>query len=325
MQSSSSSGFVQNTLVNNLRAISISSAITPVCSHGFQGTVQGVYRRVLNILVDDSIITLAGMGIGEIPNGLLLETHLDHKMNQLGVQSGMLVECDGRRLAINPANLRVDISRAIVFPARRTIDGPILSRNEISEKLIEAITYGKLLASAEGLAPLWSHTDEILENSIDLAGFKSPIVRAAVPPILSLLSAIRESNTRLVTESVRSLTGLGIGLTPSGDDVLTGLLAAIVLVSNALGNQNENQGIIESFVSSAKGRSNTLSFTYLRHASKGELTNTLSGYISALVSRVDHSVEEATRRLFSYGATSGSELALGAYIGVAQLMFLRDE
>lgn len=325
MQSSNSSEFVQNLLSNTLRAISISSAIAPVCSRGFQGTVQGVYRRVLNVHVDDSIITLAGMGIGEIPNGLLLESYLDHKMNQLGVQSGMLVECDGMQIEIKPARLRVDISRALVFPAKRSIDGPFLSRDEILERLKEACVYGRVLAPAEGLGSLWSHTDEILGNSIDPTIFKSPIVRAAVPLILNLLLGISLSNSRLVKESVHSLTGLGIGLTPSGDDVLTGLLASIVLLSNARGNQKRYYSIIESFVGSATGRSNTLSLTYLRHASKGELTNTLSNYISTLVSRVDHSVEEVTRRLFSYGATSGSELAFGAYLGVGQLMVFTEE
>ncbi|OGO61023.1 MAG: hypothetical protein A2029_17190 [Chloroflexi bacterium RBG_19FT_COMBO_47_9] len=279
----------------------------------------------MNILVNDFIITLAGKGIGEIPNGLLLDSELDYKMNQFGVQPGMLVECNGRQIEIKPAKIRVDFSQAIVFPVRRSIDSPLLSRNEIGEKLIEANSYGKLLAPAEGLGPLWSHTSEILQNRIDLSGFKSPIVRAAVPPILNLLSGIRGSNTRLVTESVHSLTGLGIGLTPSGDDVLTGLLAAIVLVSTAVGNQKGYHSMIESIVSSATGRSNTLSFTYLRQAAKGELTNTLSSYISALVSQGDHSVEEVTRRLFSYGATSGSELALGAYLGIAHFMFLIDD
>lgn len=325
MQFSNQNEFEQNTLSKSLNAVSISSAIAPICFKGFQGTVHGVFRRVLNILVDDFIITLAGMGIGEIPNGLLLDSSLDHKMNHLGVQSSMLVKCNGRHIKINPLNLSVDISHATIYPARRTIDSSILTRNEINEKLLEANTYGKVLAPIEGLGPFWPHINEILDKSIDRNDFKSPIVRAAVPPILGLLEGIREKDTQMISESVPSLTGLGIGLTPSGDDVLTGLMAATVLMSNALGYQNKYQTIIESIINSAMGRSNALSSTYLHHASKGELTNSLSGYISALASRVDYSVEEVTRRLFSYGATSGCELAIGAYLGIALFMFLMDE
>jgi len=229
------------------------------------------------------------------------------------------------QIKIKSSGLVVDISQASVFPSQRSIDSPLPSRDEISKKLKEAKDYANILAPAEGLAPLWTQADEVLGDSINLENFKSLMVRSAIPPILSLISGIREKNIRLITESVHSLTGLGVGLTPSGDDVLTGLLAAIVLLSQAQGTYNRFLSITENIVSSATGRSNTLSLTYLRHASRGEITNTLSSYISSLVSQGYQSIEEVTKQLFSYGATSGSELAFGAYLGVALLVSQIDQ
>jgi hypothetical protein len=87
---------------------------------------------------------------------------------------------------------------------------------------------------------------------------------------------------------VRALAGLGPGLTPSGDDVLAGYVAGLVLLH---GLRKEAARIAEE----AAARTNSLSATLLRHAALGEVPEP----VHILFATGD------TRPLLSFGHSSG--------------------
>jgi Protein of unknown function (DUF2877) len=106
------------------------------------------------------------------------------------------------------------------------------------------------------------------------------------------------------------LVGLGPGLTPSGDDLLAGALAALRL----LGGHAAFTAALADHVSAVAGRRTTaLSATLLRLAGQGNVAAEAGQVIKALNGQ--GSLEEAARRLHAVGHTSGADLAQGLVIG----------
>jgi hypothetical protein len=106
--------------------------------------------------------------------------------------------------------------------------------------------------------------------------------------------AVRISVDRRLEPSVERLAGRGGGLTPSGDDVLCGYTAGLVLWH---GRTAEAATIAEA----ASRRTTLLAATLLRHAARGELPEPAH----ALLERGD------PRPLGCFGHSSGQALLLG--------------
>jgi Protein of unknown function (DUF2877) len=106
------------------------------------------------------------------------------------------------------------------------------------------------------------------------------------------------------------LVGLGPGLTPSGDDLLAGTLAALRL----LGGDAAFTAALADHVSAVGGRRTTaLAATLLRLAGQGNVAAEVGQVIKALNGQ--GSLEDAAGRLHAVGHTSGADLARGLLIG----------
>ena len=121
--------------------------------------------------------------------------------------------------------------------------------------------------------------------------------RAVLPgpvwdPVPTVL--VRLSVDRRFTPDPERLAGRGGGLTPSGDDVLCGYVAGLVLWHGRAGDA-------ASIATAAAARTTLLSATLLRHAARGELPEPAH----ALLERGD---PEPLRR---FGHSSGRAILLG--------------
>lgn len=105
------------------------------------------------------------------------------------------------------------------------------------------------------------------------------------------------------SRGVPPLVGRGIGLTPAGDDALTGALAA----ATALG---EPVAGLADAVLAASGATTDVSAALLRQACRGDFHRPLHEAVSAVVA--GRGTGAATTRLLAVGATSGADAALGA-------------
>jgi hypothetical protein len=133
-----------------------------------------------------------------------------------------------------------------------------------------------------------------------------PVVPVALSEGVSALAAGR------VLQGVRLLAGVGPGLTPAGDDVLTGYAAARRLVR---GGSAGPRGLSEV----AAGRSSPLGLAYLRCAERGELPDVGAALLAAMLRGSVDGAADAAARVREWGASSGSAMAWGmaAAAGVA--------
>lgn len=112
-----------------------------------------------------------------------------------------------------------------------------------------------------------------------------------------------------VDDSVRHWLGRGPGLTPSGDDLLLGMIAALwcagaVSGSGAVALRDELESI-------ARQRTTRVSVEYLHHACAGSVIGPLRDLLVALDGADAIRVAEAVDRLRRFGHTSGADCLLG--------------
>jgi hypothetical protein len=123
--------------------------------------------------------------------------------------------------------------------------------------------------------------------------------------------ALKLMNQRRMSEGVRAMRGLGIGLTPSGDDFNAGMLAVYRAAEKIFG--RDYSELINDIYAGAIG-GNFISNAFLRCARDGCFTETQKALMIALVSKSDDEINTCTKELCKTGKTSGADWGVGVFM-----------
>ncbi|MPZ95122.1 MAG: DUF2877 domain-containing protein [Propionibacteriales bacterium] len=148
------------------------------------------------------------------------------------------------------------------------------------------------------------------------------VSRCAVPPspemarpLTDLAAGLRAVDRHRVSAASHALIGLGPGLTPSGDDVLSGAL----VTGSAFGCRAPRLRVaaeaITGAAETALGRTPLVSAALLRHAARGECIAELAALLAALDEGAP--LDGPLAALLAVGHHSGSDLARGVAIVLA--------
>ena len=111
------------------------------------------------------------------------------------------------------------------------------------------------------------------------------------------------------------MKGIGYGLTPSGDDFISGFLVALNVRQRIL--HTDLSPAIKTLHQAAKG-GNVFTNAFLDCASRGHVSEKFKRLIHALCHSEEDEIVSCTRRLLSVGATSGADQAVGFLIGMTR-------
>lgn len=115
---------------------------------------------------------------------------------------------------------------------------------------------------------------------------------------------------------VRGFKGCGLGLTPSGDDFIAGLLLALSCMEQAGGPPAPLFGnAISRIAQEARGES-FLANAFLALASRGRVFARTKALFQALAEGAAAAVIAATESALQVGATSGADLLVGLLLGL---------
>jgi Protein of unknown function (DUF2877) len=120
-------------------------------------------------------------------------------------------------------------------------------------------------------------------------------------------------------EAATALVGLGAGLTPAGDDLLAGAVAALAIFGPAVGGRRSGtapSGLVSRLSAAAAERAvatTRLAADLTRHAAAGAVAEPTAAVCRALAG--DGQLEPAVERLLAIGHTSGRDLAEGLLVG----------
>jgi hypothetical protein len=165
-----------------------------------------------------------------------------------------------------------------------------------------------------------------LESALDSAGGVAGCGLSGHPDPLLLAGHCAAGELADAVEAAERIVGLGPGLTPSGDDILAGLLVSLRLVGGSV-----RQGGAAVWLASwlgaavtadANTRTTALAATLLHCAVAGQAGAEVAGVLRAVAGH--ESPVPAAHRLLAAGHTSGADLAWGVLAGCRATLALAN-
>ncbi len=186
----------------------------------------------------------------------------------------------------NGRSLTVDARFRFSFIHSEVWEPSVLSVPWVPEALHQGLTIirdgSKRRYQPDGLAPL---IPSILDKPEASEEVGSPFLCTARKPVESLFYWLKRAISRrgdYPAEGIRGdlehLIGLGPGLTPSGDDLMGGVLIAL----HALGLRGIAETLAELILPEARHRTPVISFEHLKCAAEGQGNTALHGILSAI-------------------------------------------
>jgi len=285
------------------RASNVSDAVPRRIAHaGIDALrVQSVYRSVVNITTADGLLTVASPEGGGLPNGILADLGPDWRA--VGLYPGMVVSASDASVRVPDAGLEIQFDAASRWSPRlqSSAEAADAATARWGRRTAAARTIAQARGSAGGFGALLR--DDVFHDPVGILGVARPI-------LAELVVALEAGDRRLAAEVATRLIGLGPGLTPSGDDVLVGIEAALHALARP------SAGFLALAMGDVEERTTELAATLLRHAAAGEFAERLHTPLAALLGSDDEAIPAAIDRAVAWGATSGTDCLLGLLTGL---------
>jgi len=221
--------------------------------------------------------------------------------------------------------LKISLKEARLWSSKNRVPDQVLKKELITRNL----TFVTQIAINEGdfrgigqlvkYIPYLSEMRQIPKQDKDKLNI---FARFALPKLYDLIYATMKEEISKVLECISGLVGLGVGLTPSGDDVIGGFIASIIFSNIYLGVRDTNiLKLCDLIPEVIKGKTNTFSQKLVEYATKGEISEPLRDLIETIFTTTkEDTLIKATRRVLSIGSTSGTDLILGVLLGLIVIL-----
>lgn len=248
-------------------------------------TLHSSFDKVINFKDEEKIISLVTCEIGGGPNNIVLNDKV------VGSTGGVRIEKGN--ISIGSHEINLDPSR--VYRSK-------LGCSEINRAtLLRGIDVLRKLVDADPPQNSIAFLLKEKANAIDTSSYNQAFQRR----IRSGWEHLRRGNSE---RGISLLMGSGYGLTPAGDDFLTGYLSGLFLEEKYFG---KNCTHIRDRILSWSVKTNVLSRTFIRYAYDGCFYERSKGLILAIVGGVVKVIERSYKSMCGFGATSGTDFTVG--------------
>lgn len=296
----------------NAVVLSADARLLDVWRKGAAGTVFGLYSKALYLQDGQGIInclTTREQDDGPFTARLNLDSF--EPLLDDGLVSGSEFRLRGNELLVN--SLSCDWSHSAAwdtelpaFPPHPRLQQllPVLRRVLINE--------GK----TGGLARLFA---DLAENDV----FAAQLAARAD----TLLTALRHNQPEAAEKAGRLLLGLGLGLTPSGDDFLAALITLFHLPHSPFSSVYQQIG--DNWASAAEQATTPVSAFMLKIAASGRTRAAVCRLVAALADGTQPAVIREASRVLAFGSLSGTDwlagLTAGLESGLRLCRYLEEE
>jgi len=135
------------------------------------------------------------------------------------------------------------------------------------------------------------------------------------PGVAQMGLGLRQKSAGICRAAASQLAGLGLGLTPAGDDFLLGVIFALWGRMPAL----NAKPLVEAIAATAIPRTNQISATWLKAGQEGYAGMPWHRLINALISADLAAIQQAGQRILQTGHTSGADALTGFLFALQHL------
>lgn len=271
-----------------IRGVLIDRAWSPVLSGDLWVTVVSRFEHALNLQYGDQLLTVLGPSTEPAP-GCLLTDRSPHPMPPIGAVGAVA----GNRLSVGP--LRIDLDDCVLVDCTaRPVPAHAIALDAAAVRRA---------AETAGLPGSW---DPDADGSPFEQALSDRLDRGTRRLQHALGNGSRSIRPDPLWETVADLVGLGAGLTPSGDDYLLGVLAALWHRPDVDAERRRLAPAIAAHLHSTT----SVSRHYLTHGMDGEFHLAVRDAATAVLTG-DPDLPATFARVLTIGASSGADTLRG--------------
>jgi hypothetical protein len=151
------------------------------------------------------------------------------------------------------------------------------------------------------------------KNIITLNPFEAEVSNMLENRTLLLLNELLNGRISSALPHAVSLIGLGPGLTPSGDDFLTGLFTIFNMKNSPF---YPYRLFCEDVLKKAKTLTNDISYMTLKKAANGKVRDSIISFLNSILVEDDQDLILSLNKLLNIGSSSGTDIAYGIVFGM---------
>ena len=253
-------------------------------------TSKGVYYQC-----GGHVLMLTDARFGLTPIGIGLED-LPRVVSALSIQNGQPVTLRNRTLQFPGGTLTLEIE---IVPQTLPAGAPIPQKVRDCATVLYARHKHRGVSVFSAPLLLGKNT-EALDTGLH---------RVAYPLLSKLLDSLREGHHDAVDYAVSQLVGLGVGLTPSLDDCLLGMLYGLLRTAPE---SRATRMLKDAVIKYAPGGTHEISAAYLKAVAEGAPFGRLDSVLRGLSGEIPLDIEP----VLEIGSSSGSEMLLGLLLAV---------
>lgn len=285
---------------------------------GVVGKVHSSFRQAVNILTPGGIVSVVSGPASRGPLNVSLAPHRMAELQSYRIEAGDAVARRGNVMVIGNGKLSISLKNArVCLPPN--LDGFRLARtDQILENLRVAKKFTKSYGRLQGLGEL---IDLVDGTSVEDHYHTNRFCAYALPRVRSLMKAVSAGGVVAVQEASGELLGLGLGLTPSADDMLSGMMLILNMYARIVPTRLQFvSSVSRAIASETKARTTLLSREYVEQASQGNGNELLMELCQALLTGGLTDVDRMVRDVLNIGETSGTDTVLGVLLGLQLIL-----
>ncbi|MEX5868843.1 DUF2877 domain-containing protein [Providencia hangzhouensis] len=261
-----------------------------------QGMVEQVFNKAINFSIDNVLYTLLCSQLDNAPNSCRL---INKDFSLFDIKEGETINLSNKEILIGSHYL-------ISFSLCKEWRQPVIN---FSDNELKKSNY--LLYIEEQI----SNLDLILtENKNSLFKYQGDnffylsMTEQLVQLRSELIESIIKKNKENIIYVIRQFVGLGIGLTPSGDDYLVGLMAFLLLTGHPAATFYPEfyQGITQSL-----SQTTPISAITLEKGLNREYRENMQQLIQSLVDAKETNIYPQFLEILNIGSSSGNDMLFG--------------
>ena len=273
-----------------LDARSMSRSVREQLNKSSEARVLAIFTHACDLVtLDGGVIALVTPGIGNGPLNIVVNAEPG---NFASLAPGLAVTLRGASLQIGNVHIALD---------KTTIWEPLPDWDMLRNQRAAIVSHLNVLS---GIALGHTLTENLWPFTSQGASTTQSDLLTHADQAAQALRAGWEGDDVRLREGATQLAGLGRGLTPAGDDFLTGVMlwAWVAHPTPA--------ALCNKIVQVAAPRTTTLSAAFLRSAARGECSAAWHQLLAALV-KTDSDLTASIRQVLAHGATSGADTLAG--------------
>ena len=280
---------------------------------GLWGEVIATFRRSCYVLgVQGKVMCVADQQLDDGPLTMRVDFPPPGDMEALGITVGTPLQLEEGDFLLGREVLLCMAGASSWVPP-----GVVMSASSVQIlRLLQTLVDGlKTDVPDAGLAPLLRHAENLANGRQAVLRCESRMAHFALPAAVGLVNGVWTRDERAIDAGVHGLVGLGPGLTPSGDDLLGGMMVGLITTLDANASGVKERRTQRDVRADWRELVATMAGAISRHAADGTTAISAALLIHAAAGIAAGAVHRLLQALFERGATSSP---VGAALAVAR-------